>query len=529
MKNLKMVSLVLGFTVVFLFLGSALYAGGGQEEGEMEGDYEIPLIRIGMVNDQGTTDMFKEHGVEGLMMKQLVYNGLVELDENFGVVPGLAERWDITADGLEYTFFLRKGVIFHNGREFTADDVKWTYEKYIDINTGYSYKGDFDMITAIDIVDDYTIKLSLDVANSAFLAGIASGVKPIMAKESYKVDDDGLLILDQVIGTGPYKFIEWIQDSKFKLEAYADYWAGKPNVAKIEFEIIPDDTVRYSALQAGDLDIIRNPPPNDLVVFLEDPTDEGYALDVMQGTQSFCYNITLNNVEGPFKDKRVRQAVMYGVDLDVYPKIITKGMAENANGCFPKSNVWGSSVSPPKQDVERAKRLLAEAGYSDGLEISVLSSPAAELDKVGEIAQAQLAEIGIKLNVDVVEIGRYFDRESKMDWDMKTGAHSISVDPAPLWNLVLRTDSPAWWWMGNYGSEEIDNLLDQGEMATDVAERQRIYNEINQLIQDDAGIVWLYNLPITYGYRTDLKGIGLNTRGDFIFSNNKGIPWITKE
>jgi ABC-type transport system substrate-binding protein len=522
------------FLLVFLFaLSSLVFTGSGKKDGGKEEvavePGKIEELKIGMVNDQSTTDMFKAHGVEGLMMKQLVYNGLVALDKNFMIVPGLAESWDISADGLEYTFHVRKGVKFHNGREMTTADIKWTYEKYLDPETGYLYKGDFDPIKKIDVVDDHTIKLTINRPNAAFLAGIASGIKPIMAKESYKVGEGGLLELDKVIGTGPYRFLEWVQEDHLTLEAFDDYWAGAPNVKKIIFQIVPDESVRLSALITGDLDMIRTPPTNDLVEFLQNPTDEGWALGIMKGTQFLSYNLTLNTVEGPFTDKRVRLAVMYAVDRDAYPKIITKGIAENAHGSWPKGNIWESKVEPPAQDLEKAKKLLAEAGYPNGLDITVLSANVADVDKVGEIAQAQLAKIGMRLNVEVNEVGRFFDRESKMDWDMKTGAHSLSIDPVLLWNLVLRTESPAWWWMGNYGDEEMDRLLDEGELETDLAKRQEIYRKVYQKMQDDAGMIWLHNYPITYGYRTDLVGIEFNTRGDMIFSNNQGVPWVTRK
>jgi ABC-type transport system substrate-binding protein len=536
------------FVLIFVLLfavSSLAFAGRGKDDegkkedaGKMEETAKtkeevdtgvIEELRIGMVNDQSSTDMFKAHGVEGLMMKQLMYNGLVALDRNFMIVPGLAESWDISDDGLEYTFYIRKGVKFHNGRALTTDDIKWTYEKYLDPDTGYLYKGDFDPIQEIDVIDDYTIKLSIGKPNAAFLAGIASGIKPIMAKEMYKVGEDGLLELIKPIGTGPYRYVEWAQQEHFILEAFDDYWAGAPNVKKITFKIVPDETVRLTALATGELDIIRTPPTNDLIEFIQNPTDEGYALGVMEGTQFLSYNLTLNTVEGPFTDKRVRLAVMYAVDRDAYPKIITKGLAHNAHGSWPAGNVWESKVEPPARDLEKAKQLLAEAGYPDGLEISVLTANVADVDKVAEIAQAQLAQIGMKLNVDVVEVGRYFDRESKMDWDMKTGAHSLSIDPVLLWNLVLRTESPAWWWMGNYGDAEMDALLDEGELETDLAKRQEIYRRVYKKMQDDAGMIWLHNYPITYGYRTDLEGVAFNTRGDMIFNNNEGIPWVKRK
>jgi ABC-type transport system substrate-binding protein len=522
--NRKLITGIFALTI----LPALILAAGGQQ-GPAAGAKVIPELRISIDYDQTTNDMFKEHGVEGLRMKQLVFNGITELDQNFNVVPGLAERWQISSDGLQYTFWLRKGVKFHNGREMTADDVKWTIEAFLDPNTGYSYKGDYDMIKKVDVLDKYSFRLTIDKPNAAFLAGIASGIKPVLAKESYKKGEGGLLELDKVIGTGPYKFIEWVQEDHMTLEAFDDYWAGAPNVKKITFKIVPDASVRLSALQAGDLDIIRTPPFNDLIAYLDKPEKGDWALAIAEGTQNLVYYLCLNNTAGPLKDKRVRQAMMYAVDREAYVKLITKGVAHLAHGCWPKGNLWASDVLPPAQDLNKAKKLLADAGYPNGVDLNVITAPAADIDKIAEIAQAQMAKVGIRLKLDIVEIGRFYDRESKMDWDIKNGGHSISIDPILLWNLVLRQNSPAWWWMGNYGSDEIDKLLDQGEVTTDVKKRKEIYNKVYQMIQDDAAVIWLHNLPITYGYRSNLVGIGFNTRGDLIYNNNQGIPWITRK
>jgi len=478
----KTLVLILMMTLPAFFL-----AAGSQ--GESAAGKVIPELRVSIDFDQATTDMFKEHGTEGLRMKQLVYNGITELDQNFNVVPGLAEKWKISTDGLQYTFWLRKGVKFHNGRELTTEDVKWTIESFLDPKNGYVYKGDYDMIKKVEIIDKYTFKLTIDKPNSAFLAGIASGLKPVLAKESYKVGEGGLLELVKVIGTGPYKFIEWIQEDHMTLEAFEDYWGGAPNVKKISFKIVPDASVRLSALQAGDLDMIRAPPPNDLIAYLEKPTNDGWALATAEGTQNLCFYLCLNNTAGPLKDKRVRQAMMYAVDREAYVKLITKGVAHLAHGCWPKGNLWASDIVPPAQDLEKAKKLLAEAGYPNGVDINVISAPVADIDKIAEIAQAQMAKIGMRLKIDLVEVGRFYDRESKMDWDIKSGGHSISIDPVLLWNLVLRQKSPAWWWMGNYGSDAVDKLLDEGEATTDVKKRKEIYNKVYKMIQDDAAVI----------------------------------------
>lgn len=500
------------------------------EETIPEEETIIEELVYGMSADNDTNDMFKAGGVQGLYMKQLCFNGLTELDENFNVVPGLAESWDVSDNGREYTFHLRKGVKFHNGEEFIAEHVKYTYDLYLDPDVAYKFNGDFNMIESMEIIDNYTIKITLNKPYSPFLGGIATGIRPILCKDSVR-EEEGTLVADTLIGTGPYRFVEWESEDHFTLVANEDYWAGAPNVKKIIFKIIPDDSSRLAALQAGDVDIIENPPVADLIAYLENPTSEDYVLAKMEGTQAKVYQFTFNHkVDGPIKNtEALRKAIMYGIDKEVIAQTVTEGIGSTANGAWPIGSAWESGVPNIERDVEKAKQFLAEAGYPDGVDLVCCASDLWNFNKVAEVIQAQLAEIGINLKVDVYELAKYFDLEVKVEgWDVKVSGHSISVDPGPFFNLVLRSGSPANWWLGYYNSPEIDKLLDQAEIKTDVSERQKIYKEIYEIMQDEAGVIWLFNVPVTYGYKSEIKGIQFNTRGDLIFSNNKGIPWITK-
>jgi len=494
---------------------------------------EIEEFVIALTTDNDTLDWFASGGVEALKMKQMTSNGLVALDKNFNVVPSLAKSWDISDDGLEYTFYLEEGVLFHNGEEFTADHVKLTFEAWLDPENAYKYNGDFNMIDTVEVIDDYTVKVTLSKPYAPFLAGIASGVKPILCEDSFTTDEDGVLHADGMVGTGPFKFVEWIPEERFVVERFDDYWAGKPTVKKVVFQFVEEDTVRLSGLQAGDLDFIISPPQADVLAWLEAPDDSAsYVIDKIDGSQAWMVLVTFNfnpDYDFPTKDnKALRKAIQYALDVDAITQVVTKGLAETAHGGWPEGNVWASNVDDVERDLDKAREYLVEAGYPDGLDLVMCATDIINMDKLAEMVQAQLAEIDINVEVQLNELAKFFDRENRVDdYDIKTTGHSVSVDPGPLWNLVLRGGSPANWWLGYYNTPEIDALLDEAETTADVATRQDLYKQIYEIIKEDAGCIWMWNEAVSYGIQRKYQGADLNTRGDLIFNNNEGLFWIT--
>jgi len=494
---------------------------------------EIEEFTIALTADNDTLDWFAAGGVEGLKMKQMVHDGLVGLDVNFNVVPALAKDWDVSDDGLVYTFYLEEGVKFHNGEEFKADHVKLTFEAWLDPENAYKYNGDFNMIETVEVIDDYTAKVTLNKPYAPFLAGIASGVKPILCEDSFTEDEDGTLRADGMVGTGPYKFVEWITEEKFVVERFDDYWGGKPNIKRIVFAHITDDTTRLAGLEAGDLDFIVSPPQADVLDWLESPDENAsYVIGKLDGTQAWCVAMVFNfnpDYDFPTKDNlALRRAMQYALDVEAITQVVTKGLASADHGKWPAGNAWASNVSNVERDLDKAREYLIEAGYPDGLDLVMCTTTIINMDKASEMIQAQLAEIGINVEVQVNELAKFFDRENRVDdWDIKMSGHSISVDPGPLWNLVTRTGSPANWWMGYYNSPEVDALLDEAEISTDIPKRQELYTNVYEIIKEEAGVLWIWNEAVTYGIQKGYKGLELNTRGDLVFENNHGIPWLT--
>jgi len=493
------------------------------EEETAEIDEVVEKLIVGTTANITSLDLQNARGDVGLAMQQLSYNGLVEYDKDGLVVPSIAEDWDISDDGLEYTFYIRKGIKFHNGRELTAEDVRWSYERYMMPEVGFPFGARFAPIQNMEVVDDYTIIITIDEPYGAFLAGLGSGLRGIVAKEAY-TEDDVPEFKGEPIGTGPYKFVDWDPDNYYEIEAFEDYWAGEPDVKSIVFQVIPDTTTRVTALKTGSADLILMPSFTDIVAYNENP-EEGYTLTTVPGTQSAVLQLAMDWTKPPFDDQRVRKAFQLAINPEDINKILFEELGTVATGLFPEGTYWYTDIEKPEQDFEEAKRLLAEAGYPDGLEVRVFAAEYAQVDKVSEILQAQLDNIGVVFNIEVLDFSSYLQAPRDWDYDCGINATRLWIDPDFIYRHVLSPDGPAHWWSGYAGTEETQELLVEAKRATDDDERKAIYKEVDQLFQDE-GFIWLVSLPQSYGYRDGLE-IDINVRGDWIYDNNHGLGWLS--
>jgi peptide/nickel transport system substrate-binding protein len=508
-------------------------------EEEAVEEVEIEELIIGVDEDLSTLDIQAARGNIGLQMGALFYNGLTALDENGNVVPGLAKDWDISEDGLEYTFYLQEGVKYHNGKEFVADDVKFSIERYLTPEVGFPFVTDFEKIEEIEIIDDYTIKFKLSGKYSPFLSGLASGLRGMVCPDAYS-DDEIPEFLGTPIGTGPYKFTEWSTGNYLKMEANEDYWAGAPTVKNITFKIIPDASVRITALKTGDIDICMRPALSLISNELKEPSSDEYKFVTIPGSinsaHRFCFNTigsTNDDERGAiFDDVRMRRAVQMTLDPQEINDAIFDGLAETADDIYAEDTFWDVDVERVPQDIEKAKELMAEAGYPDGVTIDMFAAEPSNIAKVTEVVQAQLAEIGMDVNIEVLEWSAWL--QAGRDWgknkyDACLYIGSLFTDPNSLYGLAFHSEGRSNWWIGWWNTPETDAILEEAVEVTDPEKRKELYTELFEIMQEEAADVWLTLDPLAYGYRTDFIGVEFHYRGDFEYNNNEGIPWILKK
>ncbi|MBN1857622.1 ABC transporter substrate-binding protein [Candidatus Bipolaricaulota bacterium] len=519
-----MKKLLVGMLLLSLVATGAL--AGGQKEAAKTG--AVDELVVGVSEAWTATDVQYWVAIECFMQLGLIYTGLLEFDKDMQFVPGLAERWTISDDALQYTFNLRKGVKWHNGRELVASDVKFSIERelgWIPPNKEGLFRASLGDVKKVDVLDEYTVRVTLNQAYAPFLYGVTSGWCPVVCPENF--GPDGKINENEIIGTGPYKFVELVMDDYFKVERNDQYFAGKPAVKTIVFKQIPDATVRLTALKAGDIQMMLNPKPEDFLAYTKSPAKE-YVLAEIPGSTVWAYSFNLNVHEKPFENKLVRQAVAHAINVDEYITIITSGIGTESTNIWADGNFWHSDVPRLKYDVELAKKLLAQAGYPSGFETEIHTVDFVNLSKNAEILQSQLSKIGVRATISKPDFAQWAKEEGNSEFKIHTQCWNYTDDPTQHYGISLESGCvyPSWYG-GGWTTPEIDRLLAEAKAISNVETRRELYEKVNAVLVDESVVIQLYTTPALYGVSGELSDMEWNVRGDFIHSLDKGIMNLT--
>ena len=345
-----------------------------------------------------------------------IFDRLVDVevgtDGNSKIVPSLAESWDISDDGLEYTFHLRQGVKFHNGNDFTAEDVAYTFHRMLTVEGGVNTEfidqikgadellaGETDTLEGVEVVDDYTIKVTLKEPFAGFLASISSPGVSIYDSEATEAAGDQFGMDPAVtVGTGPFEFSSWSFNNQLVLTRNEDYWKGASGLPGVVIKIIPDTETQSMMFESGELDILDLDYAADSV----DRFTETYPDQIVQGPRVGIVYFTMNFNKELFQDVRVRKAVQMSIDRQAILDALYGGRGQVEQGIFPHGLIgFNPDQEEIKYDPEAAKALLAEAGYADGfdMEIAADSSASDTMTMALEIVSDQLAEVGIRAEI----------------------------------------------------------------------------------------------------------------------------------
>lgn len=336
----------------------------------------------------------------------------VDADGNSKIVPSLAESWDISDDGLEYTFHLRQGVKFHSGNDFTAEDVAYTFHRMLTVEGGVNTEfidqikgadellaGETDTLEGVEVVDDYTIKVTLKEPFAGFLASISSPGVSIYDSEATEAAGDQFGMDPAVtVGTGPFEFASWSFNNQLVLTRNEDYWKGASGLPGVVIKIIPDTETQSMMFESGELDILDLDYAADSV----DRFTETYPDQIVQGPRVGIVYFTMNFNKEPFQDVRVRKAVQMSIDRQAILDALYGGRGQVEQGIFPHGLIgFNPDQEEIKYDPEAAKALLAEAGYADGFDMAIAADSSASdtMTMALEIVSDQLAEVGIRAEI----------------------------------------------------------------------------------------------------------------------------------
>jgi len=423
----------------------------------------------------------------------MTHDTLVDYDVTTGEAhPGLAESWEV--DGLTYTFHLRQGVTFHNGDPCTAADVVYSLGRMAESS---GTKQAVKCIVATEAVDDYTVKITVDKPNAEFLLNVGYLNTVIVSKNAIETlgEEDGA-----IIGTGAFAMTEWVPDDYVLLTRYDGYWGDAPVTKEVMFRKFGEASARAIALQTGEIDIDLDVAP------IEAPRiAEGEKTTLVQ-VPAFKLVYLALNVSGrnePLNDLRVRQALNYATNPDDFIMAVREGYATAPNGCIPVG-LWGysDSVKGYTYDLEKAKSLLADAGYGNGVDLTITT--ASKYAGIFEILQAQWALAGVNLTLETDDNTVYDDQAASGEYCIMTRNYNFGAIDAPLRTL---------WYTGSSGNRtktsdpELDAKLDAALSEMDSAKRLELYADISQHISDLASFIPLYQDQLLIGQGKNVSGV----------------------
>ncbi|CDN42379.1 peptide ABC transporter substrate-binding protein [Paenibacillus sp. D9] len=455
---------------------------------------------------------------ESLKVTQQIFEGLLDYKPGTTEIqPKLAESYEVSPDGLTYTFKLRQGVKFSDGTDFNADAVVFNFTRWSDPKSEFKFEGDsFDyydsmfgpdgsrVIKEVTAVDPGTVKFVLNQPQAPFLQNIAMPPFGIGSPTAIKEKKDKFK--SEPVGTGPFVFKEWKRNDSITVEKNPTYWQqGLPKLNKVVFKVIPDNSARFTALQNGEIDLMEGVNPDDL------KTLEGNAdlQKIVRASFNIGY-LGFNIKKKPFDNPKVRVALNYAVNKEAIIQAFYGGLAEPAVNPMPPSTLgYNKDVQDYPYDLEKAKQLLAEAGYPSGLpeEMTFYAMPVArpympDGKKVAEAIQADFAKIGVKTKIESPEWATYLDDVKKGEKDdlFMLGWTGDNGDPDNFLFTLLHKDAIGSNNYSFYSNDEVNKLLSEGQSETDSAKREELYKQAQVLIKQDAPwIPLVHSTPLLAG------------------------------
>jgi oligopeptide transport system substrate-binding protein len=459
----------------------------------------------------------------------LIFDGLVELDPvTLKIVPAVAESWDASDDQLAYTFHLRKGVKFHNGREVKADDFRYTFERTLSPKTASERtwvleflkgadefrRGKSREIEGVEVFDDYTLRLTLSRPYPLFLQYLYMDAANVVPREvAEKWGDD---FVDHLVGCGPYKFVRWRRYAYIELEAFDGYYFGRPKIDRMEFKIIPYTDIALLKYEEGSIDFLDQLPTGRVR-----DVQKRYPNDFKVWPTLGTYYLAINNQKPPFKGNlKLRQALNYAVNKKAICDAIMEGVPTPARGVLPPGipgynpNLKGYPYNP-----ELAKKLLAEAGYPGGKgleEIDLWYNIDAAHGRICIQVQNQLKAIGVKTRLRNYDWGSYLEALKAGEPKLMRAAWLADIpDPENFLHVLLHSEKIGTDNYSRYSNKEFDKLVEEARFTTDPEKRIALYQKAEQMAVEDAVWVFIYHYRDVMMCKPYVKGVVLPVQGDF--------------
>ncbi|WP_030511319.1 ABC transporter substrate-binding protein [Microbispora rosea] len=499
---------LLGFSVVGVGAAGSLLSACGPTTTSAAGGGAAAALKAGgvlkaaLTGEPDSLDPAVSSVYTGAQVYDGIFSKLVDLGPDGSVIPRLATKWT-AQDDKTWAFDLADNVYFHNGEKFSATDVKYTFERILDPKTASAYAPLYTPIDSIEVASPTKVIFHLKSSFGPFLTNLANNGEIVNQKAIESKDP-----ARNPVGTGPFQFVEWVQGDHITLKKWDKYFrSGRPYLDEVDFRFLLVDQSRIDALSAGEINWADAVPLQQLPTLSKDPRFT-YKTSPVAGIPDF---LAMNVAKAPFDKKEVRQAIAWAIDRKVIKDIAYFGSGEAGVQEVPSGSPWYDGADPfaAGPNLDKAKQLLAAAGYPNGLTIRYLGLPQyPELLKTGEIVAEALKKIGITMQIEQVDVSVWFDRYSKGDYEITSAYQERTIDPDNFYSLVVRTGGSIN--SMKYSNPALDKLIDRAAASTDMAERKKLYTQIRAIVQEDCPLIFVHYETLNYLMQKSVGGSVVN-------------------
>jgi peptide/nickel transport system substrate-binding protein len=457
-------------------------------------------LTVALDNDAKSLDPTFQTNFSERQPQYLIFNTLFALQSDFSITGELAKDWTFNEDGTILDIELREGVTFHDGTEFNAEAVKWNLDHRMDETVqSLSRAALIAVIDRVEVVDTLKVRIVLKQRAPDLLGNLSQRegfmISPTSAQEM------GDRFGSNPVGTGPFVFKEWLFGNRIVLEKNQDYWEeGKPYLDRVIFIQTASPTVGIPRLLTGEIQAIGGLTPTDIR-----PLENNENIQLIPSPGSRWVSLHIRSGSEPFNELKVRQAIAYGIDRQKIIDVTMAGLAKVANGPTPAGLWWSAEDLPSfEHDPEKARELLAEAGYADGVTVSLAANPSTLHQQIAQLVQEQLAEVGITVDIQPVSTNDWLPQliEKKitfipMRWTQRP-------DPDSLLQRLFHSESPGNY--SDYANPEVDRLLTEARVEPDQEKRKELYRQIQVHIAEDLPYINLFFAVEYIAVRSDIRG-----------------------
>jgi len=434
---------------------------------------------------------------------------LLELTPKGEIVPKLAEKWEVSSDATEFTLRLKKGIRFHDGQPFNAEAVKVNFDRRLDPNASTKFYFLVSQIASVSVVDEYTVRIKTKTPFAPLLNHLTYTTNGMQSPAALKRSWNKPLIMP--IGTGPFIFKEWVPGNRVVMIQNEAYWGTKPALSEVIFRAMPDDVSRTTALEKGAVHVATQIPPSDFARLKGNPN-----VTILQTPSVKTFYMGFNCLKEPYTDKRVRQALNYAVNKEAIVKHVLGGMGRLSDAPIGPGIFGYTPIKPYEYNIEKAKALLAEAGFPEGFETTLYCTEGRYYmdSSVAKAVIADLRKVGVKADIKMMEWESYlshiFRGKDVVDYGVYMLGWSCVTGDAD-YGLYFLFHSGEWPKKGMNASffknEKLDQLLDTARSTANPGERKKLYKEAMTLIVEEAPWIFLYSEIQMTGIRANVKDI----------------------